>query len=112
MAEKKAKAKTRSKSGARRPQAATKRRARPRTKSQTRALRTRAKARPKHAFTVSHHRDEDFDAGLRRYAHYRDLGMAKADAGHGAGACDPVRAALRPEEVSKRHYHDVDFQMV
>ncbi len=112
MARPKAKAKTKSKSGARRPQAATKRRARPPTKSQTRALRTKSKARPKHAFTVSHHRDEDFDAGLRRYAHYRDLGMAKATQGMVQAHVIRFVPPCRPEEVSKRHYHDVDFQMV
>src|SRR5581483_11380722 len=37
------------------------------------------KARPKHAFTVSHPRDEDFkDGGLRGYVQYRDLGIAIA----------------------------------
>jgi hypothetical protein len=50
-------------------------------KSPARARQTKAKGRPKHAFTVSHHRDEDFDSGLRRYAHYRDLGMARATQG-------------------------------
>src|SRR4029079_17705747 len=32
-------------------------------------------------FRVSHHSEEDFDGGLRRYAKYRDLGMAKATGG-------------------------------
>ena len=36
---------------------------------------------PRQSFTVSHHREEDFATGLRRYAHYRDLGMAKATNG-------------------------------
>ena len=35
----------------------------------------RAKARPKQKFTVSHHREEDFDQGLRPYSAYRDLGF-------------------------------------
>jgi hypothetical protein len=71
-----------------------------------------AKASSKHTFAVSHHRDEDFDTGLRRYAHYRDLGMAKATGGmvqaHVIKFVPPFRAA----EVSKRHYHDVEFQMI
>src|ERR1035441_9709048 len=43
----------------------------------------RTKPRPKHKFTVSHHRDEDFDQGLRSYAKYRDLGIAPATGGMG-----------------------------
>ena len=35
----------------------------------------------KHKFTVSHHREEDFDQGLRTYAKYRDLGIAPATGG-------------------------------
>jgi hypothetical protein len=38
-----------------------------------RTAKANVKARPKHKFTVSHHRDEDFDQGLRTYAKYRDL---------------------------------------
>ena len=38
-------------------------------------------ARPKQKFTVSHHREEDFDQGLRTYAKYRDLGIALATDG-------------------------------
>jgi len=68
--------------------------------------------KPRQRFVVSHHREEDFEGGLRRYAKYRDLGIARA-------TNEMVRAHVirfvppcRPEEVSKRHYHDVDFQMV
>jgi len=104
--------KTAARSKAQRPQPATKRRARPKAKPPARAARTRAKARPKHAFAVSHHRDEDFDSGLRRYAHYRDLGTAKATRGMVQAHVIRFVPPCRPEEVSKRHYHDVDFQMV
>jgi hypothetical protein len=50
---------------------------------------TKAKARPKHKFTVSHHREADFDQGLRSYAKYRDLGINKATNGmvEFAGKC-------------------------
>jgi mannose-6-phosphate isomerase-like protein (cupin superfamily) len=72
----------------------------------------RAKARPKQTFTVSHHREEDFDAGLRRYAHYRDLGMAKATQGMVQAHVIRFVPPCRPEEVSKLHFHDVEFQMV
>jgi hypothetical protein len=71
------------------------------------------RARPKQRIAISHHRDEDFKAdGLRAYAKYRDLGIAEASRGLARahvirliGPCDPV-------EVSKLHFHDVDFQMV
>jgi len=63
-------------------------------------------------FTVSHHREEDFAKGLRSYAHYRDLGMAAAT--HGMVQAHVIRFVppCRPEDVSKLHYHDVQFQMV
>ena len=77
-----------------------------------------AKARPavsprrKQTFTVSHHREQDFDRGLRRYAHYRDLGTAKATNGMVQAHVIRFVPPCRPEEVSKLHYHDVEFQMV
>jgi hypothetical protein len=71
-----------------------------------------AKARPKHKFVVSHHREEDFDAGLRRYAQYRDLGMAKATGGMVQAHVVRFVPPCLPEEVSKLHFHDVEFQMV
>jgi hypothetical protein len=74
--------------------------------------RTAARKRPAQKFTVSHHREEDFEGGLRRYAKYRDLGIA--DATNAMVRAHVIRFVppCRPEEVSKRHYHDVDFQMV
>jgi hypothetical protein len=85
--------------------------------SKRRALPTaKAKAkprpRPQQSFVVSHHREEDFDAGLRRYAKYRDLGIARATNGMVRAHVIRFVPPCRPEEVSKRHYHDVDFQMV
>ena len=73
---------------------------------------TRAKARPKHKFSVSHHREEDFDQGLRSYAKYRDLGIAPATGGMVQAHVIRMIPPFRPEEVSTPHYHDVDFQMV
>jgi quercetin dioxygenase-like cupin family protein len=68
--------------------------------------------RPKQKFTVSHHREEDFDAGLRTYSAYRDLGLAPATGGlvqaHVIRMTKPFDAA----EVAIPHYHDVQFQMV
>ena len=72
----------------------------------------RSKARPRQRFVASHHREEDFQGGLRSYANYRDLGIA--DATNGMVRAHVIRFVppCRPEEVSKRHYHDVDFQMI
>ena len=71
------------------------------------------RARPKQRIAISHYRDEDFKAdGLRAYAHYRDLGIA--DASHGLAQAHVIRliGPCNPSEVSKLHFHDVDFQMV
>ncbi len=65
-----------------------------------------------HIFRVSHHNEEDFDGGLRRYAKYRDLGMAKATNGMVQAHVIRFVPPCRPEEVSKLHYHDVEFQMI
>jgi mannose-6-phosphate isomerase-like protein (cupin superfamily) len=69
--------------------------------------------RPKQRIAISHYRDEDFVAnGLRRYAHYRDLGIA--DATHGLAQAHVIRliGPCNPAEVSKLHFHDVEFQLV
>jgi mannose-6-phosphate isomerase-like protein (cupin superfamily) len=69
--------------------------------------------RPKQRIAISHYRDEDFVAsGLRRYAHYRDLGIA--DASHGLAQAHVIRliGPCNPAEVSKLHFHDVEFQLV
>jgi mannose-6-phosphate isomerase-like protein (cupin superfamily) len=69
-------------------------------------------SRPPQRFVVSHHRDEDFATGLRRYAQYRDLGIAAAS--HGLAQAHVIRliGPCDPAEVSKLHFHDVEFQMV
>jgi hypothetical protein len=91
----------------------TARTARPRTASKRRALpKARAKARPKQRFVASHHREEDFKGGLRTYATYRDLGISPATSGMVQAHVIRFIPPCRPEEVSKRHYHDVDFQMI
>ena len=71
------------------------------------------KARPKQRIAISHHREEDFKAdGLRTYAQYRDLGIS--DASHGLAQAHVIRliGPCNPAEVSKLHFHDVEFQMV
>jgi hypothetical protein len=78
----------------------------------------RAQARPrrivpKQRVAISHHRDEDFKAdGLRAYAKYRDLGIADATGGLARAHVIRLVGPCNPEEVSKLHFHDVDFQMV
>jgi mannose-6-phosphate isomerase-like protein (cupin superfamily) len=69
--------------------------------------------RPKQRIAISHYREEDFVAnGLRRYAHYRDLGIAAAS--HGLAQAHVIRLVgpCNPAEVSKLHFHDVEFQLV
>jgi hypothetical protein len=95
--------------------------ARPRAKAKAKAsakAKTRAKvsAVPKprrpHKFVVSHAREEDFEAGLRAYAKYRDLGIADATKGMVRAHVIRFVPPFRAEEVSQLHYHDVEFQMV
>jgi len=74
--------------------------------------RTHAKKRSKQTFTVSHHREEDFDQGLRTYAKYRDLGLAPATGGMVQAHVIRFIPPYRPEEVSTPHFHDVDLQMI
>jgi len=83
----------------------------PTARSKPRSV-ARAATRPKQRFVVSHHREEDFDAGLRRYAEYRDLGTADATSGMVRAHIIRFVPPCDPKEVSKRHYHDVDFQMI
>jgi uncharacterized RmlC-like cupin family protein len=68
--------------------------------------------RPKHAFTFSHFNEADFNRGLRSYAHYRDLGIAKATNGMAIAHVVRFVPPCDPKVVSKEHHHDVDFQMV
>jgi mannose-6-phosphate isomerase-like protein (cupin superfamily) len=69
--------------------------------------------RPKQRIAISHHRDEDFKAdGLRAYAQYRDLGVAEASQGLARAHVIRLIGPCNPAEVSKLHFHDVDFQMV
>jgi quercetin dioxygenase-like cupin family protein len=72
----------------------------------------RAKARKPQRFTVSHHREEDFDQGLRPYSAYRDLGLAPATGGMVQAHVIRMTKPFSADEVAIPHYHDVDFQMV
>jgi mannose-6-phosphate isomerase-like protein (cupin superfamily) len=82
-------------------------------KTKARAQPSAKRARPKQRIAISHYREEDFKAdGLRAYAQYRDLGIA--DASHGLAQAHVIRliGPCNPAEVSKLHFHDVEFQMV
>jgi hypothetical protein len=80
-----------------------------------RAAIAKRKAKPaprKQTFVASHHKPEAFEQGLRRYAKYRDLGIAAATKGLARAHVIKMVPPCDPAEVSKRHYHDVEFQMV
>ena len=71
------------------------------------------RARTKQRIAISHHREEDFKAdGLRAYAQYRDLGIAAATNGLAQAHVIRLIGPCNPAEVSKLHFHDVEFQMV
>jgi mannose-6-phosphate isomerase-like protein (cupin superfamily) len=77
------------------------------------ATKTTASLRRPHEFLVNHLREEDFKPdGLRRYAHYRDLGVK--DATHGMAVAHVIRfqGPCDPKVVSKLHRHASDFQLI
>jgi mannose-6-phosphate isomerase-like protein (cupin superfamily) len=69
-------------------------------------------AEPKQKFTYSHLDEKDFEEGLRAYAQYRDLGIAEATNGLVRAHVIRLVPPFDAEEVSKRHTHDVQFQMI
>src|SRR5258706_2873988 len=82
-------------------------------KTKARGVPAAKRARPKQRIAISHYRGEDFKAdGLRAYAYYRDRGIAEAS--HGLAQAHVIRliGPCNPAEVSKLHFHDVEFQMV
>lgn len=86
-----------------------------RTKAKTKKTAAKKATKPKRPpqkFTVSHHREEDFDAGLRPYSAYRDLGIAAATGGMVQAHIIRMTKPFETGEVDIPHYHDVDFQMV
>jgi hypothetical protein len=82
-----------------------------RAKSRKRPAAARPR-RPQHKFTVSHHREEDFDTGLRAYSAYRDLGLAPATGGMVQAHVIRMTKPYDEAEAGTPHYHDVEFQMV
>ena len=102
-----AKVNARTSTRAKRARTASRRRASPKPRPRLR------RRRPEQAFTVSHYREEDFKTGgLRNYAAYRDLGTSRATQGMVQAHVIRFIPPCRPEIVSKRHYHDVDFQLI
>ena len=96
---------------ARRPRSTTS--ARGRAAAGKRKAATKAKAAPrKQTFVASHHKPDAFEQGLRRYAQYRDLGIAAATGGLARAHVIKMIPPCDPAEVSKRHFHDVEFQMI
>jgi hypothetical protein len=75
------------------------------------SAKTRSRSR-RHTFIASHHHPDAFEQGLRRYAQYRDLGIAGATNGMVRAHVIRMIPPCDPAEVSKRHFHEVDFQMV
>ncbi len=87
--------------------------ARKKLKAKRHAQAPARRARAKQRIAISHYRDEDFKAdGLRNYAQYRDLGVADASRGLARAHVIRLIGPCDPAEVSKLHFHDVDFQMV
>jgi hypothetical protein len=72
-----------------------------------------AKAGPRRqTFVASHLSPDAFEGGLRAYAKYRDLDIAQATGGMVRAHVIRMVPPCDPAEVSKRHYHDVEFQMI
>lgn len=88
-------------------------------KSRSPAARRKSRAAAKnksrgrrHTFIATHHRPDAFEQGLRRYAQYRDLGIVGATGGMVRAHVIKMIPPCDPAEVSKRHFHDVEFQMI
>jgi uncharacterized RmlC-like cupin family protein len=64
------------------------------------------------SFHIKPEREEDFDAGLRTYAKYRDLDLAAVTAGMVQAHVIRLVPPVDPKVVSKWHYHDVDLQFI
>jgi hypothetical protein len=77
------------------------------------AAKPAAKPRPRRQTFVATHLDANaFEGGLRSYAKYRDLGIAAATNGLAQAHVIKMIPPCDPAVVSKRHYHDVEFQMI
>jgi hypothetical protein len=72
----------------------------------------RKKAPRKQTFVASHLDSDSFEGGLRSYAQYRDLGIAAATNGLARAHVIKMIPPCDLAQVSKRHFHDVQFQMI
>jgi cupin domain len=70
------------------------------------------KAPRRQRFVANHLEPGSFKAGLRAYAQYRDLSIADATGGLAVAHVIKMIPPCDPAVVSKRHYHDVEFQMI
>ncbi|MHA1564606.1 MAG: cupin domain-containing protein [Alphaproteobacteria bacterium] len=61
-------------------------------------------------FVVTRASDAQFDAGLRRFFAYRDLGAAGAS--NGRFGAEVIRPAEGENTTGLWHYHKLDFQLV
>jgi mannose-6-phosphate isomerase-like protein (cupin superfamily) len=106
--------KARTRTGAARPaRPATKRRARRRVVAASESRKRAVHAAPRRqTFVASHFSPDAFEEGLRAYAKYRDLGIAAATGGLARAHVIKMIPPCDPAVVSKRHYHDVEFQMI
>jgi hypothetical protein len=82
------------------------------SKRQSAAVTTSRAARRQAGVHGEHLAEEDFALGLRSYAKYRDLGMAKATGGMVQAHVIRFVPPCNPREVAKLHYHDVELQMI
>jgi len=85
---------------------------RPSVRRPVKAAKRKVKKPAKQAFVASHLDEGDFQGGLRRYAKYRDLGIGAATKGLAQAHVIRMVPPCIPAEVSKLHYHDVEFQMI
>jgi mannose-6-phosphate isomerase-like protein (cupin superfamily) len=95
---------------------------RPAQKSARRPRKVSARTRPaarktkqgarRHRFVANHLDASAFEGGLRSYAQYRDLSIADATGGMVRAHVIKMIPPCDPALVSKRHYHDVEFQMI
>ena len=75
--------------------------------------RSKAKSGPRRQTFVANHLNRDaFEGGLRSYAKYRDLDIVSATNGLARAHVIKMIPPADPAVVSKRHYHDVEFQMI
>jgi hypothetical protein len=80
-----------------------------------RAAAVSKKSRPgprRQTFVANHLGPGAFEGGLRSYAKYRDLDIVSATRGLARAHVIKMIPPCDPAVVSKRHYHDVEFQLI